>query len=952
MEMSDAYPLRNPFPHQGTLRLAGQRLDGSIPNLAGDFRTIFRRPIGKLERFLSDSLSRFQPEWSGDGGTAFVRGRHGSGKTHTLFAAWQKFAKDGRVFPVYTVAQESDFTSLYRQFTGRLSLPLLIELSRGLLANMAVEELAAKGPLPKTAQDPGSEGPPVPVALQSPGGAVEAAEAAESDQKELRQVLKSDQKRVKKLFSSYAVEEGAAKARQRGTLTDLTQGNSDLGRAVQCLQGDQFAADAADWLCMRPVTAQKLQAMGIAAPIGSAQQAAAALELLAALFTVVDRPLILFIDQCEKLAEGNSPAALANSGLVRSLIEAFESRNAALVLAGTQEGWDCLPEDARQRIGLNVIDSEFLTLDEALDLVRLYVTPLQEEFRPGVGGLFPFTEDAVREILQLSAGNPRKLLQYCHVMFRRAEPTRAQIDVAMVNSTAQAELANQFFDQPRVVQETRRILARQHYGFREEFSLAGMRFDFALLEDQRPVVVVNVSGAVFGRDEASNALLAADTVKKLRTSGELATFVLVVTGYVSPEVTAPLSRVVNELIVFAPEDFERRLESVLERARLATPAPTRDELSEADRAALRALSQIGTKRVEETRIFEKREGQVVETHEQRRYAERRDMARRDWIARREQLELNIANARKAREIGEWESMEKERKAANVRRWSLDAALALIIVVMVVVALEMASFSPNVAAGAIISGAVALLIVAWELMLLFLRADWILKSLSEEELIRLAARNEGLAMFTFIRTPTTRFLANSRLIRRSIPMESIADMIKAEPLRTLRVAYCRLIADLPVGPDMTPIYDAAPEAALLVGLGHEPPKDAEAPLDLVAALNGFDVRARPRLAYDLCSASFRDTPLSEAWKRGLDRVDLGVLSSFTERQIRGAVRELSPTEPNGLGTYDFLPEIEEVDQAFLFCCQLLLYFERDLLDSDQPQALPEAEGPRQPRLHGA
>ncbi len=909
METAEIYPARNPFPYQGTLRLAGQRLDGSMPNLAGDFRTVFRRPIGKLERFLSDYLGRFQPEWSGDGGSAFVRGRHGSGKTHTIFATWMKFAAGNRVFPVYTCAQDADFLNVYTQFTGRLTLPLLIELSGGLFAEMAAEELIAK--LPPTAPGPYKEA------------------ASQKEQNEVRRGLKANPQRVKRLIASYAVEEGAANARQRGALTDLTQGNSDLARAVQCLQGDQFAADAADWLCRRPVTAEKMEAMGIAYPIDTPQKAAAAIELLAAFFAAINRPLVLFIDQAEKLTDVKSTSGAMNAGILRSLIDAFESRNAALVLAGTQEGWDCLPEDARQRIGLNVIDSEFLTLAEALDIIGLYVTPLHEEFVPGAGKLFPFTEDAVREIVRLSAGNPRKLLQYCHVMFLRASPAQAIIDAEMVNSTAQSELANQFFDRESVKQETRRILGRQPFGLRQEYTVAGMRFDFALMENQRAIAVVNVSDAVFGRDEAANALLAADTVTRLRKAGETAAFILVVTGYVSPEVTGPLAQVVNELIVFAPEEFETRLDKVLQRVRSATPAaPPREE-------AVRALSQIGTQRIDESRVVEQRAEQVSDTHEERRYSERREAARRDWSERRAQLEKEIAKARADRASAAFAALDKERTSANRRRWMLDAIFALSGIALISIGLSVSMPQAQVPIW-IVSGACMLVVASWELVLLFWRPDWIQKSLSAGELVQAAKQNDSLARLTFVRNPTMRFLFHAKSSYPFMFSQHATELLTSEPLSTLRLAYAHLLIDRFRGLGREHIVEAAQEAALLaedVEVANQL-ADAQPPLDLLTALYG-SVDQNPRLAYELCAAASVDppkryAPAADALARGLDRYNLRSLAFITERQIRSALRELSPFEQNGLGAYDFLSKIGDIDQAFLFCSQLLLYLERDLL----------------------
>jgi hypothetical protein len=47
-------------------------------------------------------------------------------------------------------------------------------------------------------------------------------------------------------------------------------------------------------------------------------------------------------------------------------------------------------------------------------------------------------------------------------------------------------------------------------------------------------------------------------------------------------------------------------------------------------------------------------------------------------------------------------------------------------------------------------------------------------------------------------------------------------------------------------------------------------------------------------------------------------------------LREAVEMLSPLSEGGLGTYDFLDSIAQIDQMFLFCSQYLFYTERDVL----------------------
>ena len=70
-------------------------------------------------------------------------------------------------------------------------------------------------------------------------------------------------------------------------------------------------------------------------------------------------------------------------------------------------------------------------------------------------------------------------------------------------------------------------------------------------------------------------------------------------------------------------------------------------------------------------------------------------------------------------------------------------------------------------------------------------------------------------------------------------------------------------------------------------------------------------------------------------------ELEKLKSVSKRDLRTAIRRVSPFEPNGLGTYDYLRMISDVDEVFLFCSQLLFYNERGLIE-EVPERVSNAE----------
>jgi hypothetical protein len=106
----------------------------------------------------------------------------------------------------------------------------------------------------------------------------------------------------------------------------------------------------------------------------------------------------------------------------------------------------------------------------------------------------------------------------------------------------------------------------------------------------------------------------------------------------------------------------------------------------------------------------------------------------------------------------------------------------------------------------------------------------------------------------------------------------------------------------------------------------------ATLDLLTALSSKDyLPDHPSFAETLAIAVGRQQgDLYQAFDLGLDRANLAKLPFVSERQLREAVRQFSPFEEGGLGTYDFLRSIPQIDQLFLFCSQYLFYTERDVL----------------------
>jgi hypothetical protein len=1006
-----AYPVsRNPFPHLGTLRIAGGRFEQGAPIVAGNPKTLPREPIRKLKSHIQSYSERFTPQWSGDGQLSVIRGEHGSGKTHTIYAVWQDLASNSRLFPIYVLQQNADLLGLYQQVVGRIDFPFLKQLSRSFLGSITAEQLSPEIhdedtrnrvvlQLKENPDRISSDSPPPSSSErqtppQSSGGTTVAPDPF------LKQLFETGKPpaspadkavpsaaTLNELFSSYRVESGATTARQKQALTEMTQGFPNLEKAVRHLQGDQYDVRASDWLHCAPVSAQDLESLGISGPIDTPDEAIAALELLAALFSIGNRSLILFIDQYEKLLLDEDPELSArNVGSLRSLAESFVNRNAMLVLSGNEEAWKGLPSDLRERVGLNQITCNTLRLGEAIDILRIYLTPHDVPFLPDKHDhLSPFTEDTVRTMLELRGGNPRRLLQLAWSAFDKASRTRQVIDSAFISNVAR-DAADQFVDRDIVANMTERFLARQPFRLTRNFKNDGLTFDFALCnQDGKPALLLDVHNAIFHDDEATGALKVAETIGRLRSSDVRAAYGLVATGYVSPEIVEPLAKLVTRLIVYSRDTFESEMESLMSGVPKVTfapappsPVPPRDD-SAAQIAEVRALLlKISEERKNQNIVIEQRSGDLAVNQESRRFEERRDDARREWSEQRRKLEAEIQRMRKTRLDADLEQLERLRSAAERQRKLRDTFLlsgaisALLALILPSSWLFQATrFLRLEYAAGLLSLltvlAICLVGLAWDRLGLFF-GDLPARVSSIRELEQLASRPISVWLSLWLKVQSNPLMRYWRRARRiadsSPPFTHDFAKIASERVGILRQALVRVFLNTHSGsqiqsaqgyprllsnPDLLLLLEH-PDLATMIGGDNS---SIGPPQDLVCALKTGRALGKDRFSLRLATVAggFLPDPsvpsppyaynlpdwrtLSMAFDTGVDRSPVGVLSMLTERSLLEALHELSPFEEGGLGTYDYLNSIKTVDRMFLFVSQLLLYFERDLLQYPPP-----------------
>ena len=302
-----------------------------------------------------------------------------------------------------------------------------------------------------------------------------------------------------------------------------------------------------------------LREMGITEPIATAEQITSTLGLLSAPFSFIGKPLVLIVDQCEKLLPDDNPSArTAISGQIRSWIELFVNRNGMLICAGTPQAWERLPEDVQQRFAARVIDLPLLRLDEATDIIRIYVTPEDAPYSPATGSIAPFSSSAILTMLSLTGGNPRKFLQLAYLAFELFRQHEISIITdETVRTVASADDSGQFLSIDGVHNELARLMSRYDGQVVSNYNFSGLLFDIAFLNNNKPVLLVQIKEAIVAQEEALNAIHVADTVTRLHAKASDVRYVLVVFGYVSPQVLQPLQDVVKNLIVYSRSSFPK-----------------------------------------------------------------------------------------------------------------------------------------------------------------------------------------------------------------------------------------------------------------------------------------------------------------------------------------------------------------------------------------------------------
>ncbi|MET7334051.1 hypothetical protein [Nonomuraea sp. NPDC005650] len=883
------YPTRNPFPARGTSSAEETSLRAFLSDWLQNTPTALLPGVRGSVRLAEDYVHRFADEATRDGALACLYGAHGVGKTHTarhMMAVVN--GEEEQTVQLYLRFQEGDFVAEYRRLVTQLSHKLLANLSQRYLGTLA------------------------------------GARASD----DVRSRLDEDPAIVRELFDRHLVDAGEVLEAQAKEIAAVAGNAPQFQRALSFLQRPKYSDAAYDWLCGRQISPGDARALGVSRRIDDPLTCRYGLQVLTTLVTRGGRPFVLVLDQCEKFVLGDGIPVPGNMALLQSLVEVIPRIGGMLLLVVSDAGWDCMPPDLRQRIGAGAIHMVPLTPDEARQVLGAYINAA----RPGPdAGIWPFSDTGLQELLRHSGGNIRLLLQLSWVSFEAAPPA-STIDAELVASASAGHSRAPHLADLAMLIEAKLLAAGL---LADKVEDEGRAAAFLLPSRDDPRAVIELTVGLF--DEKAAGARAA------RTDGRPILTAVVVAGYASPPVLVTMRNVVHWVLVADKSPaFSRALDEVVEQIASLLTGPASTESDEALRELKTYLVRVSSERRDEAATLSRNLAEVAQ-----RLEREEDKQPPDWPMRRQGLTDRISEARAARAAADWEEFHKARAKVvadyRTRRTALATSLGatLLLVAFGVLTGVFLTFSPASALlGALIlaTGTAAALVATKPTGSVPMSPSAPPATTRDLDLIARALR------------PTARFDAADPVVRYAYALgenpdegyRRLADALLSEPLALVRQSIAHRMSVSTRSPaDCVPdvlrgLREGVPEVLLLLARRQQlarpdqPRVLRDLPPDLrilVALANPGAVEladgpvARHPAEVVLAALGVRGPhhPLARAVRTGAGEFEP---VEIPPSELRAAARLLSPLERDGLGTYDWLPFVDQIDELYLFLEELL------------------------------
>jgi hypothetical protein len=920
------YPNRNPFPPQATMSLEGMA-SYSIKDIPTATNRVPLQRLTVIQRRYIDD------RWA-TGRAVALHGEPGTGKTHTLLFALSELRKHralGSRSPValYVRADGPDPVLLYQKLMSRWTLRQMTRLAEQAFAGYAADEFIASRDLAESrdfieshrASD--QDAPAAPERLRNDPKLVKEAI---SDSERLR----NDPELVMKAISDSELSGTAIIDRAETDIARIQGHFGSFERALRGLFNPKLRSSAHQWLIAGEVSADELERLGVSGNIDDVLQVRIGIHVLAAVAQRAGRPLTLAVDQVEAfLTTDDGRIDRANAGLLRSVVEAVVEEKGFLLAAVSADVWRNMPRDLRQRFGPSEIELLGLSPREASDMLAAYLAPWTPD--AGQPRTFPFRDGAVRQLLVESGGNVRRFIEKAHEAFKATDPGPRGIDADAVTRALATTGGERSPSESDVRLAVERTLRKSGYDFRAQHVIEDHIIDYAVVQDDRVILAIEINRAVFGRDEAARAARQIETIRTLRQHQPVV--ILVIVGYSSPEVTDKLEEAADSVVVADRYGFESGLdEKVIEAVQASGASATvalDDRLDEL-RSELAALVE---RRNQEEQLVSARLEQISAQRLETDWQEQLRSFRRSWSLERQRIELEIDRSRSERRLADVEEVvhlhDEYRTHRRNRLRNITLLSALIVGVaaagLSVSLYRIAAFQAWVPV--VIGASVAVVLGLGSLVLMegTRSPDQALggKVRTIEELNRIVRQQDQTYLFSG--DPYARYAALQE--GRPTNPHRLASMAQQEPTAIIRRELVEQLAAegsngieavLDVSLDQASLSVAVERAGASILSSRS---KLSARLQILAEISN-ESESRDGLRR-VISAIMPDVNrkaidrLAKAFFEKDDNLLVDALNAVHERDLRRAATELSPFEDDALGAYYWLKAIEFIDEIYLF-----------------------------------
>lgn len=530
------------------------------------------RYLNEAAAHLGEYLSSYDNPGRRYGAAVGLRGGHGSGKTHLLMwlAAQARGMRNIQAEVLYAKADKASFYDIYSQLMGELPREGVQRAIGYALKNIAINEVGR-------------------------------AKATESIQDRIK--TPDD---LPKLYDEEHIARDQLLQLLRGRLEE-TQVPEDIPRTLLQVDSPTLGAKAYQWLSGRDTAPPEELGLGrklFEPRLADAEEqdatAVNALETVAALLNLADRPLIILIDQLEvvfSVQEQQRRESLYSA--IKKLTEQLGRQNAMLFIAGTDDAWQSLRRDVSPRLrGRDPVGVGRLTDAEALLLLDSYTK------QANVPGFSPTNAATIR---QLAGGNPREIIGIAYQAFKALRGQLDQVDEHLLVQCAGE--SGSIADQQRLALSIAGTVLAEFGATHNDLSAEdGVVIDWLLLVDEVPLLALVTAKATDKISEVDSARRVQKARAYVEQKWPTARVVVVSVGYSSSEVGALLSRT-STVMEFDEDEFANRLRAKTAEVVTEAAARRRDG-SRPDASLEKVLEKIASRldQLEEKRTAEAAKG--------------------------------------------------------------------------------------------------------------------------------------------------------------------------------------------------------------------------------------------------------------------------------------------------------------------------------------------------------